>query len=135
MTNLSTVMKNAWKIAKAAVKKFGGGVKEFFSGALKMAWAEAKQEKSGESHTFTFTASIPMLGSFEMTASKEGGAVAVSFEGKEWQIKLIGDKLAIERQLEEPKKVRLGRRVKTITSENKLLEVGEQDKAALLGMI
>lgn len=98
-----------------------------------MAWVEAKQEKSSESHTFE--ASIPMLGSFELVASKKDGAATVSFKGKEWQIKMLGDKLAIERQLEEPKKVRLGRRVKTITSEDKVLEVSEQDKEILIDMI
>lgn len=132
MTNLSTVMKNAWAIARAAVKKFGGAVKEFFSGALKMSWAAAKNN-SGESHTFV--ASIPMLGSFEMVASKKDGAAVVSFEGKEWELKLIGDKLVIERQLEEPKKVRFGRRIKMVTSEDKVLEVSEQDKTALVSMI
>lgn len=39
------VMKRAWEIAKKAVKKFGGKVKEFFAQALKMAWAEVKDVK------------------------------------------------------------------------------------------
>ncbi|AHD06421.1 hypothetical protein [Paenibacillus larvae] len=37
------VMKKAWEIAKAAVKKFGGKVKEYFAEALRMAWAEIKK--------------------------------------------------------------------------------------------
>lgn len=36
------VMKRAWEIAKEGQKKFGGKVKEYFSQALKMAWAEVK---------------------------------------------------------------------------------------------
>ncbi len=39
---MKKVMVRAWEIAKEAVKKFGGKVKEFFSQALKMAWAEIK---------------------------------------------------------------------------------------------
>jgi hypothetical protein len=38
------VMKKAWEIAKAAVVKFGGKVKEYFTESLKMAWAIAKNE-------------------------------------------------------------------------------------------
>lgn len=36
------VMKNAWKIAKEAVKTFGGKVIEYIAEAMKMAWAAAK---------------------------------------------------------------------------------------------
>ncbi|MCE2069305.1 hypothetical protein ACXOJ3_09560 [Streptococcus thermophilus] len=36
------VMKNAWGIAKNAVKKFGGKAIEYIAEALKMAWADAK---------------------------------------------------------------------------------------------
>lgn len=36
------VMSIAWKIAKEAVAKFGGNVKEYFAAALKMAWAQVK---------------------------------------------------------------------------------------------
>lgn len=36
----SSIMKRAWEIAREAVKKFGGKVKEFFSASLKAAWAE-----------------------------------------------------------------------------------------------
>lgn len=35
-------MKRAWEIAREAVKKFGGKVKEFLSISLKMAWAEVR---------------------------------------------------------------------------------------------
>lgn len=35
-------MKDAWKIAKNASKKFGGKVIEYIAGAMKMAWAAAK---------------------------------------------------------------------------------------------
>jgi len=35
----SDVMKRAWEIARNAVKKFGGKIKEYFSASLKMAWA------------------------------------------------------------------------------------------------
>ena len=38
-TNKS-VMTRAWEIAREAVKKFGGKVKEFFAMSLKLAWAE-----------------------------------------------------------------------------------------------
>ncbi|MCE2320810.1 hypothetical protein GPX65_08500 [Streptococcus thermophilus] len=37
-----TVMTNAWKIAKEAVKTFGGKAIEYIAEALKMAWATAK---------------------------------------------------------------------------------------------
>lgn len=38
------VMKRAWEIARNGVKQFGGMVKEYFAVALKMAWAEVKNE-------------------------------------------------------------------------------------------
>lgn len=40
------VMTNAWKIAKEAVKKFGGKAIEYISEAMKMAWAAAKGENT-----------------------------------------------------------------------------------------
>lgn len=42
---MKNVMVRAWEIAKAAVVKFGGKVKEYFSQALAIAWAEAKKKK------------------------------------------------------------------------------------------
>lgn len=36
------LMKNAWGIAKNAVKKFGGKAIEYIAEAMKMAWADAK---------------------------------------------------------------------------------------------
>lgn len=36
------LMKNAWEIAKAAAKKFGGKAIEYIAGAMKMAWAAIK---------------------------------------------------------------------------------------------
>jgi len=42
MSNLSTVMKMAWEIARQGQSKFGGKVREYFSCALKMAWATVK---------------------------------------------------------------------------------------------
>lgn len=36
-------MKRAWEIAKEGQKRFGGKVKEYFAVALKLAWAEMKQ--------------------------------------------------------------------------------------------
>ena len=42
---MKKVMVRAWEIARAAVVKFGGKVKEFFAEALKMAWAEVKESK------------------------------------------------------------------------------------------
>lgn len=36
------IMKNAWKIAKEAVKTFGGKAIEYIAEAMKMAWAAAK---------------------------------------------------------------------------------------------
>ena len=75
MTNLSTLMQEAWKIARAAAKKFGGKVKEFFSGALKMAWAEAKASAK--------TAEIT-----EAQASMEFGSREITVKvakGKLWQ--------------------------------------------------
>lgn len=37
------VMTRAWEIAKTAVVKFGGKVKEYFASALTLAWAEVKE--------------------------------------------------------------------------------------------
>lgn len=37
------VMVKAWKIAKEAVVKFGGKVKEYFASSLTLAWAEVKE--------------------------------------------------------------------------------------------
>ncbi|MEE4578842.1 hypothetical protein [Paenibacillus polymyxa] len=39
---MKNVMTRAWEIAKNAVVKFGGKVKEYFSQALVIAWKEAK---------------------------------------------------------------------------------------------
>lgn len=36
------IMKNAWEIAKEAVKNFGGKAIEYIAEAMKMAWAAAK---------------------------------------------------------------------------------------------
>lgn len=41
---MKNVMTIAWKIAKDAVAKFGGKVKEYFAEALRMAWAQVKNE-------------------------------------------------------------------------------------------
>lgn len=40
---MKNVMVRAWEIAKAAVAKFGGKVKEYFAQALAMAWKEVKK--------------------------------------------------------------------------------------------
>ncbi|EIT85926.1 hypothetical protein A374_08824 [Fictibacillus macauensis ZFHKF-1] len=40
---MKNVMVRAWAIAKEAVNKFGGKVKEYFAQALAMAWAESKK--------------------------------------------------------------------------------------------
>ncbi|GIO36185.1 hypothetical protein J41TS12_10460 [Paenibacillus antibioticophila] len=42
---MKNVMVRAWEIAKAAVKRFGGNVRDFFAQALAMAWAEVKAPK------------------------------------------------------------------------------------------
>lgn len=42
---MKKVMVRAWEIAREAVKKFGGKVKEFFQQALIMAWQEVKEVK------------------------------------------------------------------------------------------
>lgn len=39
---MKNVMTRAWEIAREAVEKFGGKVKEFFAQALVIAWAERK---------------------------------------------------------------------------------------------
>ncbi|GAB6931609.1 hypothetical protein JCM10914A_55920 [Paenibacillus sp. JCM 10914] len=39
---MKNVMVRAWEIAKAAVTRFGGKVKEYFAQALAMAWRETK---------------------------------------------------------------------------------------------
>lgn len=39
---MKNVMVRAWEIARKAVARFGGSVKEYFSSALAMAWAEVK---------------------------------------------------------------------------------------------
>lgn len=41
---MKNTMKRAWEIAKEAVKKFGGKVKEYFAESLKLAWSEIKNE-------------------------------------------------------------------------------------------
>lgn len=40
---MKNIMVRAWEIAKEAVVKFGGNVKEFFAQALSIAWAETKE--------------------------------------------------------------------------------------------
>ncbi|WP_201280788.1 hypothetical protein [Paenibacillus lutrae] len=45
---MKNVMVRAWEIAKSAVVKFGGKVKEYFSQALTMAWKETKAPKYAE---------------------------------------------------------------------------------------
>ena len=42
------VMKQAWKIAREAVVKFGGKAREYFAAALKSAWDAVKGAKSKE---------------------------------------------------------------------------------------
>lgn len=37
------IMTRAWEIARNAVEKFGGKVKEYFAQALKMAWKEVRK--------------------------------------------------------------------------------------------
>lgn len=39
---MKNVMAKAWEIARGAVNKFGGKVSEYFSQALRMAWAYCK---------------------------------------------------------------------------------------------
>ena len=40
---MKSIMKRAWEIAKEAVKKFGGKVRQYFAEALRIAWAESKK--------------------------------------------------------------------------------------------
>lgn len=40
---MKNVMVRAWEIAKGAVVKFGGSVKQYFAQALAMAWKEVKE--------------------------------------------------------------------------------------------
>jgi hypothetical protein len=42
---MKNVMVRAWEIARAAVVKFGGKVKEYFAAALRQAWSEARNAK------------------------------------------------------------------------------------------
>lgn len=42
---MKNIMNRAWEIAREAAKKYGHSVKEYFSMALKAAWAEAKAPK------------------------------------------------------------------------------------------
>lgn len=39
---MKKIMTRAWEIAREAAAQFGGKAKQYISGALKMAWAEAK---------------------------------------------------------------------------------------------
>ena len=41
-TTKKEIMRSAWAIAREGQKAFGGKVREYFSEALKMAWAQAK---------------------------------------------------------------------------------------------
>lgn len=41
---MKEIMTRAWEIAKKGQVKFGGKVSEYLSEALKMAWAESKEE-------------------------------------------------------------------------------------------
>lgn len=43
---MKNVMVRAWEIARRAVVRFGGKVKEYFAQALAMAWAEAKNDSA-----------------------------------------------------------------------------------------
>jgi len=45
---MRNVMKRAWVIAKAAVVKFCGKVREYFAAALRQAWSEARAPKTVE---------------------------------------------------------------------------------------
>src|SRR5690625_407842 len=42
---MKNVMKRAWEIARKGQEKFGGKVSEYLSEALKMAWAEVKENE------------------------------------------------------------------------------------------
>ena len=50
---MKNVMVRAWEIAKEAVAKFGGKVKEYFAQALTMAWAESRKPKTALLETLT----------------------------------------------------------------------------------
>ncbi len=52
---MKNVMVRAWEIAKAAVVKFGGKVKEYFAQALAMAWKEAKNKEESGMKVYTWT--------------------------------------------------------------------------------
>jgi hypothetical protein len=44
---MQNVMRKAWEIARAAQKKFGGKVREYFAEALRMAWRIVKGMEKG----------------------------------------------------------------------------------------
>lgn len=84
---MKNVMVRAWEIAKEAVVKFGGKVKEYFAQALIMAWEEVKR---GVTERFGFTV-IQKVNGIMVFAVNNIGSLEVSYLG--WKFNLRGEKV------------------------------------------
>ena len=60
------IMKKAWKIAKEAVKKFGGKAIEYIAEALKMAWAAIKDNGTSLAKFQAVEAKMRKAGKYSM---------------------------------------------------------------------
>lgn len=94
MTTKKEIMSKAWEIAREGQKAFGGKVSEYFAEALKMAWAQAKDnvdieslEKKGfnrwtKGNMDRLYFSLEKSGALELDYYKNGNLRAADLEGE-----------------------------------------------------
>lgn len=94
MTTKKEIMSKAWEIAREGQKAFGGKVSEYFAEALKMAWAQAKDnvdieslEKKGfnrwtKGKMDRLYFSLEKSGALELDYYKNGNLRAADLEGE-----------------------------------------------------
>lgn len=102
------IMVNAWTIAKEGQKAFGGKVREYFSEALKMAWAQAKGginiealEKKGFSrwskgNMDRLYFNIQKSGHMDVDYYKTGNISYASVDGEEISHRFAGQILSVK---------------------------------------
>ncbi|MFU1797662.1 hypothetical protein ACM1RC_27610 [Paenibacillus azoreducens] len=123
---MKKVMVRAWEIAKAAVVKFGGKVKEYFAQALAMAWAEVK---NATTEHFGFTVARKLNGTMYFAVDDIEG-LDVFYLG--WKFNLKGQKVTTRHKIVDGKpgvEKATGRRVMIFSATmDNVLEIKVGDK-------
>ena len=78
------VMKKAWEIAKEAVTRFGGKVKEYIAEAMRMAWAEIKAVAGSVKKIMENTKEYFISRAETIAAVSEGGDYTYSVKVNDW---------------------------------------------------